>query len=108
MIDFITTYWASILVVLVAIVIIIVLAVRGKKQIIYKMLYVLIDQAEKQFGDGTGKVKFSYVLEKVYAALPAVVKVFVTYGTLEKWIENALVEMKAYWKEQASIEEQEG
>lgn len=108
MMDFITTHWASILVVLAFIAVIVVLAVRGKKQIVYKMLYVLIDQAEKQFGDGTGKVKFSYVLEKIYAALPSIIRVFITYNSLEKWIENALAEMKVYWKEQAGIEEQEG
>ena len=105
MIDFIATHWASILVVLAVIAVIVILALKGKKQIIYKMLYILIDEAEEMFGGGTGKVKFSYVLEAIYDKLPAIIKVFVTYGTIETWIENALAEMKEYWKEQAEITE---
>lgn len=102
MIDFIATHWPSILVVLAFIAVIVVLAVRGKKQIIYKMLCVLVDEAEKLYGSKTGKMKFAYVLEKVYAVLPAIFKVFISYNTLEKWIEKALAEMKAYWAEQAT------
>lgn len=81
---------------------VIVLAVRGKKQIIYKMLYALVDEAEKQFGSGTGKLKFAYVIEKVYGMLPAFFKWFITYNTLEKWIEKALAEVKEYWAEKAA------
>lgn len=103
--EFISTYWASILIVLAIVAVCVVLALRGKKQIIYKMLYVLIDEAEEQFGSGTGKVKFSYVLEAIYDKLPSVIKVFVTYSTLEQWIEDALADMKEYWKERAEITE---
>ena len=105
MIDFIATHWASILVVLAVIAVIVILALKGKKQIIYKMLYILIDEAEELFGSKTGKVKFSYVLGAIYDKLPAIIKVFVTYSTIETWIENALADMKEYWKEQAEITE---
>ena len=93
------------LVVLVILTIVILLASRGKKDIIYKMLYVLIDEAESLYGSKTGKLKFSYVLEKVYAMLPSAMRLFITYGMLEKWIEKALVEMKEYWAERAGITE---
>ena len=104
MIDFLVNHWAYIVIALLFMAIIVVLALRGKKQIIYKMLYALIDEAERQFGSGTGKLKFSYVLEKIYGALPSIVRAFITYSMLEKWIENALAEMKEYWKEQSEIE----
>ena len=87
--------------------VIIFLAIRGKKNIIYKMLYTLIDRAEAKFGSKAGKLKFSYVLEQAYAKLPSIVKVFITYNMLEKWIETALVEMKEYWAEKASITDDE-
>lgn len=86
---------------------VIVLALRGKKEIIYKMLYVLVDEAEALYGSKTGKLKFSYVLEKVYAMLPSAIKLFITYGMLEKWIEKALEEMKEYWAKHAGITEDE-
>lgn len=103
MIDFITTHWLSILLVALFAVIIVILALRGKKQIIYKMLYFLVTEAEQQFGSGTGKLKFAYVLERIYGVLPAIIKVFITYDTLERWIETVLVEAKEHWAEQAGI-----
>lgn len=94
------------LVILLAIVaVFVILAVRGKKDIIYKILYSLVDEAEKQFGGGTGKLKFAYVVEKAYSILPPFFKMFITYGTLEKWIEKALAEAKEYWAKQAGITE---
>lgn len=105
MIDFIAAYLVVILVVLAIVAVFALLAVKGKKQIIYKMLCVLVDEAENQYGDKTGKLKFAYVLENIYTMLPAVFKVFITYSTLERWIEKALVEMKEYWEEQAKIAE---
>ena len=44
-------------------------------------------------------------MERAYSALPAIIKVFVTYNMLEKWIEKALVKVKEYWAEQAQIKE---
>lgn len=101
MIDFLAANWAIILAVVAVIALVIFFAVRGKKDIIYKMLYALCDEAEKLYGSKTGKMKFAYVMEKAYAALPAIIKVFITYNTLETWIEKALVKAKEYWAEQA-------
>ena len=94
------------LIVLAVLAVFIFLSLRGKKQIVYKMLYVLVDEAEEIYGSKTGKLKFSYVLEKVYALLPSTIKIFISYKTLEKWIEKALAEMKEYWKEKAANAEQ--
>lgn len=105
MIDFITTNWEFILTALLIIAAIIFLIVKDQKSIIYKMLYVLCDEAEKLYGSKTGKLKFAYVLERVYSALPSLIKLFIPYSTLEKWIEEALVELKEFWKEQAEIAE---
>lgn len=105
MIDFIVTNWGAILTVLAVVAVIIFLIVKDQKSIIYKMLYVLCDEAEKLYGSKTGKLKFAYVLERVYSVLPAVIKLFIPYSTLEKWIEEALVELKEFWKKQAEIAE---
>ena len=106
MIDFITTHWASILVVLAFIVIIVVLALRGKKQIIYKMLYALVTEAEETYGAGTGAIKFAEVMKNIYSMLPAIIKVFITYNTLSSWIEKALAEAKEHWAKEAGIEDE--
>lgn len=93
------------LVLLAILMVFILLALRGKKQIIYKMIYAFVNEAEELYGSKTGKLKFSYVIEKVYAILPSTIKIFISYKTLEKWIEKALTEMKEYWAEQAEITE---
>lgn len=108
MIDFIVANWTSILVVLVFIAVIVFLAVRGKKKIIYKMLYTLVTEAEKQYGAGTGSIKFAEVMTKIYSMLPTIIKVFITYETLEKWIENALEDAKEHWGKEAGITTTEG
>lgn len=92
-------------VVLAILIVLIWLVLRGKKQIVYKMIYALVNEAEEIYGSKTGKLKFAYVVEKIYTMLPAFFKVFITYNTLEKWIEKALVEAKEFWAEQAGINE---
>ena len=105
MIDFITTHWASILVILAFIAVIVVLALRGKKQIIYRMLYALVTEAEEKYGSGTGSIKFAEVMTKIYGKLPVIIKVFITYDKLTDWIEKALTEAKEDWKKKAEITE---
>lgn len=94
-----------IIAILAVIAIVVFLALRGKKEIIYKMIYALVNEAEKQFGSGTGKQKFAYVMEKIYAELPPIFKILIDYKTLEKWIEKALAEAKEHWAEKANVTE---
>ena len=108
MTEFIIQNWAIILAVLVAsavVAVIIYLAATGKKEIIYKMIYALVDEAERLYGSKAGKMKFAYVMEKVYAKLPAFFRLFISYNILESWIEKALAEAKIYWAEQIKIAE---
>lgn len=86
---------------------IIILAIKGKKDIIFKIIYALVNEAEELFGSGTGKRKFAYVMEQVYAKLPAIIRTFITYDVLEKWIEQALAEAKEYWAMKAEIADED-
>ena len=96
--------WASLLVLLAVIITIIILLVRGKKDIAAKIIYSLVTEAEKIYGGGTGSVKFAYVVEKAYSYMPAILKLFITYKGLKKLIEKVLAEAKAKWAEEAGIE----
>jgi hypothetical protein len=96
----------AILVLLAIIAVIAILAIKGKKEIIYKIIFALVDEAEAAFGSKTGKLKFAYVVERIYTILPAFVRVFITYNMLEKLIEKALAEAKEYWAERADITEE--
>lgn len=96
----------ALLILAVIIAVIVILAVRGKKDIIYKMIFALVDEAEAAFGSKTGKLKFAYVIERIYTILPAYIRVFISYRMLEKLIEKALEEAKEYWAERAGVTEE--
>lgn len=104
MLNFLAQNWDSLLVIAVFVGLIIFFAVKGKKKIVYKMLYALVTEAEKIYGSGTGSVKFAYVVEKVYSYMPAILKVFITYNALCDMIEKALAEAKVVWGKEAGIE----
>ena len=89
--------------ILVFVVTLVILAIRGKKDIVAKILYALVTEAEKIYGGGTGSVKFAYVVEKAYSYLPAILKVFITYERLKTMIEDALAAAKIKWAEEAGI-----
>ena len=101
--EFFISNWASLLVILVFVTTLVILAIRGKKDIVAKILYALVTEAEKIYGGGTGSVKFAYVVEKAYSYLPAILKVFITYERLKTMIEDALAAAKIKWAEEAGI-----
>ena len=101
--EFLMSNWASILVILAFVAVLVYLAVRGKKDIVAKILYALVTEAEKTYGSGTGSVKFAYVVEKAYSYLPAILKVFITYERLKQMIEDALAAAKIKWAEETGI-----
>ncbi len=104
MLNFLAQNWDSVLVVVAFVALIVFFAVKGKKKIVYKMLYALVTEAEKIYGSGTGSVKFAYVVEKVYSYMPAILKIFITYDALRDMIERALEEAKIAWGKEAGIE----
>ena len=62
---FIAENWAVIVLIVAAIAAFVVLAVRGKKEIIYKILYALVNEAEEMYGSGTGAIKFAEVMAHI-------------------------------------------
>lgn len=101
--EFFMSNWASLLVILVFVATLVILAIRGKKDIVAKILYALVTEAEKIYGGGTGSVKFAYVVEKAYSYLPVILKVFITYERLKEMIEDALAVAKIKWAEEVGI-----
>ena len=104
-INFIVSYWDSILIVLAAATALVLFWVRGQKNIVYKILYSLVTEAEKQFGGGSGELKLSYVIERIYKMLPAVLRVFISAERLEAWIDEVLATAKEKWAVNANINE---
>ena len=102
-IDFITANYLEIITAIVFVAGMIFLYVRGEMKIFNKILYLLITEAEKQYGGGTGELKLAYVISQSYEKLPKVIRAFITLATLTKWINDTLTYAKEKWAENAQI-----
>lgn len=68
---------------------------RGLSARAREILLGLVAEAEAFFGAGTGEIKFSSVLGKLYAALPKTVQLLFSQKTVASWIEDAVAAFKA-------------
>lgn len=89
--------WDSVLVVVAFLALVVVLIKRGETKILKQILFNLVTQAEKQFGSGTGSLKYAAVADWIYQRIPAVLKLLFTSSDIEKMIEAALEEAKKAW-----------
>lgn len=89
--------WDSVLVIVAFLALVVVLIKRGETKILKQILFNLVTQAEKQFGSGTGSLKYAAVADWIYQRIPAVLKLLFTSSDIEKMIEAALEEAKKAW-----------
>lgn len=94
---FLAKNWDSVLVVVAFFALVVVLIKRGETKILKQILFNLVTQAEKQFGSGTGSLKYAAVADWIYQRIPAVLKLLFTSSDIEKMIEAALEEAKKAW-----------
>lgn len=94
---FLAKNWDSVLVVVAFLALVVVLIKRGETKILKQILFNLVTQAEKQFGSGTGSLKYAAVSDWIYQRIPAVLKLLFTSSDIEKMIEAALEEAKKAW-----------
>ena len=84
-------------VVLAAVVVVCVLLLRTKyKAYAAQVLFYLVTQAEREFGGGTGQLKYAAVYTWLYEQLPTVAKFILPKKTVETLIEAAVSKMKEY------------
>jgi len=94
---FLAKNWDSVLVVVAFLAVAVVLIKRGETKILKQILFNLVTQAEKQFGSGTGSLKYAAVADWIYQRIPAVLKLLFTSSDIEKMIEATLEEAKKAW-----------
>ena len=94
---FLAKNWDSVLVIVAFLAVVVVLIKRGETKILKRILFNLVTQAEKQFGSGTGSLKYAAVADWIYQRIPAVLKLLFTSSDIEKMIEAALEEAKKAW-----------
>lgn len=94
---FLAKNWDSVLVIVAFLALVVVLIKRGETKILKQILFNLVTQAEKQFGSGTGSLKYAAVADWIYQRIPAVLKLLFTSSDIEKMIEDVLEEAKKAW-----------
>ena len=94
---FLAANWDSVLVVVAFLAVVVVLIKRGETKILKQILFNLVTQAEKQFGSGTGSLKYAAAADWIYQRIPAVLKLLFTSNDIEKMIEDVLEEAKKAW-----------
>lgn len=94
---FLAKNWDSVLVIVAFLAVVVVLIKRGETKVLKQILFNLVTQAEKQFGSGTGSLKYAAVADWIYQRIPAVLKLLFTSSDIEKMIEAALEEAKKAW-----------
>lgn len=72
-------------------------AAKGKyRKVAKQILLSLVVTAEKQFGGGTGAIKYSYVSEKLYEKMPNVIQLMFSANDIANMIEDAVDKMKEF------------
>lgn len=101
--NFLLANWDSVLVVIGFIILIGVLVKRGEVKILNNILYRLVTQAEKEYGAGTGELKYAAVSDWIYERLPAILKFLFTSKVIDKMIETALEAAKKKWEQNENL-----
>ena len=94
--NIITSNWDSVIVVILFIVAVILMLRKGAKKQVNEMLFYLVTEAEKQFGGGTGQLKYAAVVAWLYERLPLIVRILFTEKQIDLLIEDAVERMKKY------------
>ena len=89
----------NIAIVLVAIISLIWMWKKGYRKQVREILLILVIQAEKAWGRGTGVVKFS----EVYNKLPTIVTLLFTRNDIEQMINDAVEQMKRYIESNSAV-----
>ena len=89
----------NIVIVLIAIFSLIWMWKKGYRKQIREILLILVIQAEKAWGSGTGAVKFS----EVYNKLPTIVTLLFTRNEIEQMINDSVEQMKRYIESNSAV-----
>ncbi len=97
--EFLIANWSDLLFAITTIIIIVYSLATNKLEYLKADIFSLITEAEEIYGAKTGKIKLMYVIRKIHARMPMVLKVFITEKQMEKIVEKVLVKVKESWSE---------
>ncbi len=101
--NFLLSNLDSVLVVVGFLIFVVVLIKRGETKILKSILFGLVTQAERQFGSGTGSLKFATVADWIYQRIPLILRILFTKKDIERMIESTLEIAKGAWSTNDNI-----
>lgn len=88
--NFMTAHWLDLLVIALVSAVLLFAWAKGKKKWVLSTILAIVAEFEQKFGAGTGAIKKQAVLSAVYAKLPLIMKIFITYEKLGQMIEDGV------------------
>lgn len=95
--------WDSVVLIALVFAIIIYLIKTGQTKILKQIAVKLVTDAEGECGSGTGIIKLSEVVGKLYEKLPSVVRILFTEKQLVQITEKVLEEAKKKWETNENV-----
>ena len=95
--------WDSVLLVALVVALIIYLIKTGQTKILKQIAVKLVTDAEGECGVGTGIIKLSDVVAKLYTHLPSVIRILFTEKQLVNIAEAVLKEAKKKWETNGNL-----
>jgi hypothetical protein len=92
--ELLRAYWLDVVIVVAGGCAILLLWRRGRIDVIKSVIRTLVVEAEKQYGSGTGRIKFEAVLTAVYEKMPAILRLLIPKKKIIEWIEEAVQWLK--------------
>jgi hypothetical protein len=103
LVEFISNKWASILVIIITLIILVLLYKYNRKDLVRKIILSLVVQAEKALGSGTGELKYAYVIDKFYSNLPGILKLLYTPKEIDIYIAEGVSKLKKILSDGVSL-----
>lgn len=95
--------WDSVVLAALVLVILIYLIKTGQTKILKQIAVKLVTDAEGECGSGTGIIKLSEVVGKLYGKLPGIIRILFTEKQLVKITESVLEEAKKKWQANKNV-----
>lgn len=87
-------HWLDVVIVVAGLTAAVLLWRRGRVDIVKHLIRTLVVEAEKEYGSGTGRIKFEAVLTAVYEKMPALLRLLIPKKKIIEWIEEAVQWLK--------------
>lgn len=92
--QFMQVYGLDVMIVLVFIAILALLVRRGKADLVRRIVYAMVVEAEQRLGSKTGQEKKAFVIARIYERLPLILRLVFTREDINRFIDDGVDRLK--------------